>query len=293
MMENAGLILEGGGMRGVYTAGVLDFFLDQKLEFQEVYGVSAGSCHACSYLSKQRGRALAISVDFLKDPRYCGVRSLIKTGDLFGAKMCYDTIPNELNPYDYTAFDQYQGRFYAVMTDCRTGEACYHLMKDMHKDIWAVRASSSLPLVSRMIGIHGHLYLDGGIADSIPIRQSEKNGNEKNVVILTRDKGYRKGPTQAMRLIRSLYRRYPNLVARLEDRHIRYNETLDYLEKGEREGRIFVIRPSRKVEVGRIEKNREKLIELYQEGYSDGVAAWKDLSRFLDLSDGIDSRAKK
>ena len=284
-MVNAGLILEGGGMRGVYTAGVLDFFLDKDLEFKEVYGVSAGSCHACSYLSKQRGRALAISIDYLKDPRYCGVRSLIRTGDLFGVKMCYDTIPNELNPYDYKTFNRFQGNFYAVMTDCETGEACYHRIKNMRKDIWAVRASSSLPLVSRMVGVHGHLYLDGGIADSIPVKQSEKNGNLKNVVVLTRDKDYRKGPNQAMRLIRKLYRRYPNLVAGMEDRHIRYNETLDYLAEGEKEGTIFVIRPSRKVEVGRIEKNKEKLMELYQEGYEDAATVWEELSRFLDLTD--------
>ena len=284
-MVNAGLILEGGGMRGLYTAGVLDFFLDKDLEFREVYGVSAGSCHACSYLSKQRGRALAISIDYLKDPRYCGVRSLIKTGNLFGVKMCYDTIPNELNLYDYEAFNRYEGKFYAVMTDCETGEACYHQIKDMRKDIWAVRASSSLPLVSRMVGVHGHLYLDGGIADSIPVKQSEKNGNAKNVVILTRDKDYRKAPSQANRLIRKLYRKYPKLVAGMEDRHIRYNETLDYLAEGEKEGRIFVIRPSRKVEVGRIEKNKEKLMELYQEGYDDASAAWAGLSHFLGLSE--------
>ncbi len=282
-MVNAGLILEGGGMRGVYTTGILDFFLDKGLEFQEVYGVSAGSCHACSYLSKQRGRGFAVSVDYLKDPRYCGVKSLLKTGNLFGAKMCYETIPNELNLYDYDAFNQYQGKFYAVLTDCVTGEACYHQIKDMHKDIWAVRASSSLPLVSRMIGIHGHLYLDGGIADSIPIKQSEKNGNEKNVVILTRESGYRKGPNSAMRLIRSLYRRYPNLVKGMEDRHIRYNETLEYLEQGEKEGRIFIIRPNRKVEVGRVEKNREKLTELYEEGYEDARARWEALCRFLEI----------
>lgn len=284
-MVNAGLILEGGGMRGVYTAGVLDFFLDKELEFREVYGVSAGSCHACSYLSRQRGRALAVSVDYLKDPRYCGVRSLIRTGNLFGAKMCYETIPNELNPYDHEAFEAYPGAFYAVMTDCETGEAHYQKMKDMRRDIWAIRASSSLPLVSRMIGIHGHLYLDGGIADSIPVIQSEKNGNEKNVVVLTREEGYRKGPNGAMKLIRRLYRKYPNLVARMEDRHLRYNATLDYLEKREAQGKVFLIRPGRKVEVGRIEKDKDKLTALYEEGYSDARARWEDLKTFLGIAE--------
>ncbi len=279
----AGLILEGGGMRGVYTAGVLDFFLDKGLEFEEVYGVSAGSVHACSYLSKQRGRAISVSIDYLKDPRYCGVRSLIKTGDLFGVKMCYDQIPNHLNPYDYETFLSYPGRFYAVLTDCETGEARYQQIKDMNRDIWAIRASSSLPLVSRIIGSHGHLYLDGGIADSIPVERSEAKGNSKNVVILTRDESYRKDPNGAIKLIRRLYRKYPRLVSQMESRHIRYNQTLDYISKGEEEGRIFVIRPSREVTVGRIEKNKEKLLDLYEQGYQDGEASYQDLKTFLGL----------
>lgn len=278
----AGLILEGGGMRGAYTAGVLDFFLDKNLEFEEVYGVSAGSIHATSYLSRQRGRNIAVSTDYLDDPGYCSLKSLIKTGNLFGVKMCYDQIPNELNPYDYETFLSYPGRFYAVLTDCETGKPHYHRIKDMKRDIWAIRASSSLPLVSRMIGIHGHIYLDGGIADSIPIKHSEKQGNIKNVVILTRDKSYRKGPNRAMKLIRNLYRQYPNLIEQMETRHIRYNETLEYIEEEEKEGRIFVIRPSKIVEVSRIEKDKEKLMALYHQGYEDAEEAYPALRRFLE-----------
>ena len=280
-LMKAGLILEGGGMRGVYTAGVLDFFLDMELEFEEVYGVSAGSIHASSYLSKQRGRSIDISTEYLNDPRYCSVRSLIKTGNLFGVKMCYDEIPNQLNPYDHETFLKYPGRFYAVLTDCETGKARYQQVKDMNRDIWAIRASSSLPLVSRMIGVHGHVYLDGGIADSIPVKHSQEQGNAKNVVVLTRDRLYRKKPNGAMRLIRSLYRRYPELVAQMENRHIRYNETLDYIEQEEKEGRIFVIRPSKTVEVGRIEKDKEKLMELYNQGYEDAKKSYEDLKSFL------------
>ncbi len=281
-LMNAGLILEGGGMRGVYTAGVLDFFLDMELEFEEVYGVSAGSIHASSYLSKQRGRSIDISTEYLNDPRYCSVRSLIKTGNLFGVKMCYDEIPNQLNPYDHETFLKYPGRFYAVLTDCKTGKARYQQIKDMNRDIWAIRASSSLPLVSRMIGIHGHIYLDGGIADSIPVKHSQEQGNVKNVVVLTRDQRYRKSPNEAIKLIRSLYRRYPELVAQMENRHIRYNETLDYIAKGEEDGTIFVIRPSKTVDVGRIEKDKEKLTGLYNQGYEDAKESYGDLKKFLE-----------
>ena len=162
-MYQAGLVLEGGGMRGLFTAGVLDYFIDLGMEFQEVYGVSAGICNACSYLSKQRGRSLRVNTDYLEDPRYCSVESLIKTGDLFGADMLYRIIPDELDPYDYETFQKYPGKAYAVVTNCETGKAEYMRLRRMDKDIQAVRASSSMPMVSRMVEIEGQLYLDGGI----------------------------------------------------------------------------------------------------------------------------------
>lgn len=197
--------------------------------------------------------------------------------------MCYDQIPNQLSPYDHKTFLAYPGRFYAVLTDCETGEPQYYQIKDMKRDIWAVRASSSLPLVSRMIGMHGHIYLDGGIADSIPIKRSQEQGNAKNVVVLTRDSSYRKSPNRAMKMIRTLYRRYPNLVKQMETRHIRYNETLDYIEEECKKGNIFVIRPSKAVEVGRVEKDKEKLLALYEQGYEDAKKSYEDLKNFLDL----------
>ena len=146
-MYQAGLVLEGGGMKGVYTAGVLDFFLDKKITFANCYGVSMGACTLCSYISAQRGRGLSVVVDYLKDPHYCGFYSMATTGDIFNAKMCYDTIPNELNPYDYEAAMKYPGNAYAVMTDVETGAPVYYKMQDMRKDIIAVQASASMPLV--------------------------------------------------------------------------------------------------------------------------------------------------
>ena len=180
--QQTALVLEGGGMRGVYTAGVLDRLMEEKLEFDVCYGVSAGACHACSFLSRQHGRAFAVNVDYLDDSRYLSVKSWLKTGDLFGAQMLYDIIPNQLNLYDYDAFAKNPTKFFAVATDCLTGKAEYFPITDMHRDVIKVRASSSLPLLSRMVEIDGRPYLDGGLADSIPVDQARRDtGNKKAV----------------------------------------------------------------------------------------------------------------
>lgn len=286
MIYDMGLILEGGGMRGVYTAGVLDFFLDQKIGFSQVYGVSAGSCHACSYLSGQRRRAFDVNVDYLKDPRYCSVRSLLTTGDLFGAKMLYETIPNELNLYDHEAFLKYPGKFYAVVTDCRTGKPVYRQITDMRRDIVWVRASSSLPLVSRMVEIEGVPYLDGGISDSIPLGKALENGCRRNVVILTRDPSYRKKPGKTAALMKLFYPKYPKLVRQMEKRAGNYNRTLELIERGVQAGKVFVIRPQAPVKLGRVEKNRDKLEALYEQGYRDAAACGGKLRAFLTGSEG-------
>ena len=185
-MINAGLILEGGGMRGAYTAGVLDYFMENGMQFSECYGVSAGACHLCSYMSDQAGRALRISINYLDDKNYCSTHSLLTTGDLFNVEMCYDTIPNKLDIFDYDAADRYPGNCYAVVTNLETGRAEYLPLKNMRRDLTAVQASASLPLVSKNVEFNGKVYLDGGMADSIPIRQSIRSGNKKNIVVLTR-----------------------------------------------------------------------------------------------------------
>lgn len=277
-----GLILEGGGMRGIYTAGVLDFFMDKNISFPQVYGVSAGSCHACSYLSGQRGRAFRISTAYLRDKRYCSVYSLLTTGDLFGAKMCYDDIPNQLDPYDYEAYKQYDGSFYAVVTNCATGQAEYMQVTDMARDIIAVRASSSLPLLSKNVIINGQEYLDGGIADSIPLAESIKNGNVKNVLVLTQCATYEKQPNELLPLIRRKYRRYPNLVEAVATRHIRYNETLRHVREEQEKGNAFVIRPKATPGVRNVEKDIPKLRTLYDQGYADAVDCYEDLLSFLE-----------
>lgn len=281
-MHKAGLVLEGGGMKGVYTAGVLDFFLDQRAGFTGCYGVSAGACVLCSYLSAQRGRAYDVTVDYLEDKNYCSLYSLVRTGDLFGVKMCYDEIPNRLNPYDYEAFAAYPGRAYAVVTNIETGRAEYLRLREMHRDIVAVRASASLPLASRNVEIDGKLYLDGGLSDSVPIMHSIVDGNKKNVVVLTKEAGYRRKRSGNLGLIRMRYGKYPKVYELMENRHIAYNAMLDYLEQQEQNGQAFVIRPGQSGDVGRIEKNKEKLRRLYEEGYRDAEACWPRLAAYLE-----------
>ena len=281
-MYQAGLILEGGGMRGMYTAGVLDAFLDKEIEFSSIYGVSAGACHACSFISKQRGRAFRVGVDYLDDPNYCSFKSFLKTGDLFGADFTYEQIPDVLDPFDYDTFRDYKGKFYAVVTNVQTGQAEYKRVRDGEKHLWMVRASASLPMVSRTIAVNGKYYLDGGIADSIPIRKSIKDGNEKNVVVLTRDASYRKEPNGMLPLMKLRYPGKKAFLDAVENRHIHYNEVLQFLEEEEKAGRIFVIRPSEEVEVRRIEKDRDKLEALYQKGLEDGMERADDMIAYLE-----------
>ena len=281
-MYKAGLVLEGGGLKGVYTSGVLDFFLDKGIEFSSCYGVSAGACCLCSFLSKQRGRAYHVSVDYLEDKNYCSFYSLLKTGDLFGAEMCYHRIPDELYPYDYEAYNQYQGTFYSVVTNIETGHAEYIPIKDMREDIKAIRASASLPLVSRNVSYQGKLFLDGGISDAIPLRRSMEDGNHKNVVVMTKETGYRRKPSNMTTLIKLRYQKYPKVYELMKNRHIAYNETLDFIMEQVKAGNTFLIQPQKKSDVGRIEKDKGKLQALYEEGYQEASECYEDLLKFLE-----------
>ena len=281
-MYQAGLVLEGGGMKGVYTAGVLDFFLDKGIEFSSVYGVSAGACHMCSYLSKQRGRALDVNIDYLDNKKYCSTYSLLTTGDLFNVKTAYHLIPEYLNPYDYDTFNKYEGRAYAVVTNIATGKPEYLRIRDAKKDLVAVRASASLPLVSRNVKIGDNVYLDGGISDAVPIKKSILDGNRKNVVILTKEEGFVRQPAKHMEVMKVRYFKYPKVYELMKNRHTAYNDTMDYLEKQQENGQAFVIRPKQKSDVGRIEKDVDKLKALYEEGYNDALANYELLLNYLE-----------
>ena len=281
-MINSGLVIEGGGMRGIYTAGVLDFFMEKDLYFDDCYAVSAGACHAVSYYSKQIGRSLKVTLDYIHDKRYCSVNSLIKTGDLFGVEMLYNRIPNELVLYDYDTFNKFKGNFHSVVTNCNTGKAEYIKIKDMEKDIVAVRASSSLPLLSRIVEINGQQYLDGGISDSIPIKKSIEDGHKKNVVILTRDKTYRKTKSSFLHIFKIKYKKYPNLVKAIENRYKMYNDTLDFIEEKRKSGEVFIIQPKAPVNISRVEKDKTKLKALYDAGYNDAKECYEELIKFIN-----------
>lgn len=281
-MYQAGLILEGGGMKGVYTAGVLDFFLDKGIEFSSVYGVSAGACSMGSYLSKQKGRALEVNIDYLDTRKYCSAESLFTTGNLFNVDMCYHLIPEYLHPYDYDIFNKYQGKAYSVATNIKTGKPEYFRIRDMKKDIDKIRASASLPLVSRNVKINGDYYLDGGISDAIPLRKSMLEGNAKNIVIMTKEEGYVREPASQLGIIKFSYLRYPKVYELMVQRHLKYNATLEFMEEQKQKGGAFVIRPKYVSTVGRIEKNVRKLEALYQEGYHDADACYEEMIQYLN-----------
>ncbi|MBR6344482.1 MAG: patatin family protein, partial [Lachnospiraceae bacterium] len=207
---------------------------------------------------------------------------LIKTGDLFNVKMCYDTIPNELDPFDYDAFNRCEGKGHVVVTDVVTGRPRYIRLNEIRRDLVAVQASASLPIVSRTVKIGGREYLDGGMADSIPIRKSIHDGHDKNIIVLTRPLGYEKKPTSSMGLIKFIYRNYPGLVDDMKKRHIRYNRTLEYIEQLEADGKVFVFRPESIIKIDRIEKDVKKLKVLYLQGYHDAAINYKLMKEYLE-----------
>ena len=280
-MDSVALILEGGGMRCAFTAGVLDYFMQEGLFFPAVYGVSAGACQACSYLCNQPGRGIRVWKNYLTDKRFRSVSSLLFTGDLFNAKFNYDTLPNQLDPLDSAYFETHKASFYAVVTNLRSGLAEYMPIDDMRRDIAAIQASASLPLVSRPVPIRGGLYLDGGVADSIPLRQAMRDGHVKNVLVLTQAPGYIKEPNRAMPLLSLRYARYPAFLRSLRERHIRYNDTLALIGSEQAQGCAFVIQPQRTPDIARIEKDPARLEKLYQVGYEEAQALYPALMDFL------------
>ena len=276
-----GLVLEGGGMRGLYTAGVLDLFLDRGIVFDYVIGVSAGACNAVSYLTGQRGRNYRVNIDYINDKRYMSAGNFLKDGSLFSEEMMFHTIPKELLPFDYEAFRQSKVPFVACCTSCLTGKPVYHRVTDLKADYKPVLASMSLPLVSKMVPYHGDLLLDGGMSDPIPAEKALKDGCDRLIVVLTREKGYRKAPESTLNLAKVLYRKYPKLVNAIAQRHNVYNAQLDLCRKLEDEGRAILINPDEKVCIKRTEKDTTKLDALYHLGYEDARRRADAVEAFL------------
>lgn len=282
-MNQVGLVLEGGGMRGVYSAGVMEFFLEQELFFPYVIGVSAGACNAASYLSKQKGRNKKVNIDFISDPRYLSWRNYYKHRQLFGMDFIFDEIPNRLVPFDYETFYKNPSEFVIGTTDCHTGEPIYFKKTDYGDQVLPIlKASSSLPFVAPEIEYEGRTLLDGGISDPIPIKKAEMDGFKKNIVILTQNEHYRKTPSKFHYLVRRKYRHYPGLVEALKERYKKYNNTLQYLEKQEEKGDIFILRPLEPMKVGRMERSPEKLSILFEQGYTDAKNSYTNLKSWLN-----------
>lgn len=277
-----GLILEGGAMRGMFTAGVIDIFMENGVEFDGAIGVSAGAAFGCNYKSRQIGRVIRYNKRFCKDPRFCSFRSLIKTGDLFGAEFCYHTIPDELDLFDTASYIANPMEFYVVCTDVETGKAVYINSDEAGDDsLEYFRASASMPLVSNIVEIKDRRLLDGGIADSVPIQFFESIGYDRNVIILTQPKGFIKKPSSAARVMKYALKKYPLVAKTMENRHIEYNETLDYIEKKEKAGEVLVIRPEARLEIGRIEHNPDVLQKVYDLGRKAGEQHLNAVKEFI------------
>lgn len=278
-----GLVLEGGGMRGLFTAGVIDVFMENGIEFDGMVGVSAGAAFGCNIKSRQIGRAIRYNVNYCKDPRYCSIRSLIKTGDLFGKDFCYHKLPFELDIFDKETFEKNPMEFHVVCTDVKTGETVYKKCDKADDECYEwICASASMPLVSNVVNVGGYLLLDGGISDSIPLKYFEDIGYDRNVVVLTQPKGYVKKKVSGFKLMKLALRKYPAIVKAMERRHEMYNDTTKYISDRQKQGDVFVICPDAPLEISRIEHSPEKLLAVYNMGRSVAERELEKIKEFLE-----------
>lgn len=277
-----GLIMEGGAMRGLFTAGVIDVFMENGITFDAAIGVSAGAAFGCNYKSRQPGRVIRYNKRFAKDPRFCSIRSLIKTGDLFGAEFCYHTVPDTLDIFDTKGYLDNPMDFYVVCTDVTTGKPVYINSDEAGTNaLEYFRASASMPIAARPVEINGKKYLDGGISDSVPIKFFESIGYKKNVIILTRPDGYVKKPSFTTKFIKLLLKEYPLVAKTMENRHNEYNETLSYIKEKETSGDVFVIRPEAPLKIGRVDHNPDKMQKVYDHGRSVAEKNIDNIKKFL------------
>jgi len=283
VLMKKGLVLEGGAMRGLFTAGVMDVLMENGIRFDGAVGVSAGAAFGCNYKSGQIGRVLRYNTRFCNDKRYSGIGCLIKEGSIFSTSFCYGEVPLKYDIFDFEAYKSNPMDFYVVATDVETGKAVYHKYvgnEDSGFD-W-IRASASMPLVSTIVEINGQKLLDGGIADSIPVKFFESQGYEKNIAVLTQPRNYTKSKNSLLPLIKVKYRKYPEFVKAVAERHVMYNDTLEYIREREMAGTLFVIAPDKDLPVGKIEKDAEKLNEAYSIGRRITERNLEDIKNFLE-----------
>ena len=275
-----GLILEGGAMRGMYTCGVIDTFLENNIKVDGIIGVSAGALFGINYCSKQKGRVLRYNKKYINNKDYMGLRSLIKTGNIINKDFAFNKIPFELDVFDEEAFQKSKTSFYATITNIKTGKAEYVKIEDTKKQIEVFRATGAMPFLSQIVEIGDEKYLDGALADSIPIEKGKELGYDKLIVVLTRPLNYRKKKHPSW-LAKVKYKKYPNLVNAINTRYIHYNNTLDKISKLEENGKIIVIRPSKKINIKRIERNKDKLQEMYDLGINDCKNILPKLKKYI------------
>ena len=276
-----GLVLEGGAMRGMYTAGVLDVLMEKGIQVDGVVGVSAGAVFGCNYISRQIGRAIRYNTKYCRDPRYGDFRSLLRSGNIYEEEFCYHELPDKLDPFDWETYKNSPVEFYVVCTDVETGRAVYHRCTGEKEDLRWMQASASMPFVSRNVEIGGRQLLDGGISDSIPVDWFRSVGYEKNLVVLTRPEGFRKKPPRGLLFLQQMIRKYPALSLSVKTRHIRYNQTLDQLQELEKARLALVLRPSRRIRVSKLERHPEKLKALYMLGRRDTEQRLEEIRQFM------------
>ena len=280
-MEKRGLVLEGGAMRGLWTAGVIDVMMEHDIWPDALIGVSAGAAFGCNYKSRQPGRAVRYNMRFARDSRYSGVKSWLTTGNYFNAEFGYRRMPQELDVFDNDAFNTNPMDFYVVCTDVLTGEPVYQLLSEATLDAYDwIRASASMPLASKVVQVQGRLLLDGGVADSIPLQYFESIGYHRNVVVLTQPAGYQKHRLKLMPLMRLSLRRYPKMIEAMERRHVMYNRQLEYVAQAEREGRCLVIRPECNIPIGHISHDAGRMHFVYQMGRMVGEKYLEQIKDF-------------
>ena len=277
-----GLVLEGGAMRGLFTAGIIDVRMEHGIWPDGLIGVSAGAAFGCNMKSRQVGRAIRYNKRFARDSRYSGVRSLLTTGDYFNAQFAYHVVPHKYDIFDNQAFEENPMEFVAVCTDVETGQPVYKRLDKCNEDTYDwIRASASMPLCSRVVCLEGYKLLDGGVSDSIPLEYAEQQGYERNVVILTQPLGYRKHHTRLMPLMRIGLRKYPLMVEAMDRRYLMYNRQLDYVAEAERQGRCLVIRPDEKLPIGHVCHNPEQMERVYQTGRQMGERKINEIKELL------------
>lgn len=276
-----GLVLEGGAMRGMFTAGVIDVMMESGIEFDGAIGVSAGAAFGCNYKSKQIGRAIRYNMKYCNDERYCGFKTLIKTGDIYGVDFCYREIPEKLDIFDAEAYKKNPMEFYVVCTDVVTGKPIYHKCGDeVADDLEWMRGSASMPLVSRIVEIGEQKVLDGGMSDSIPLKYFESIGYDRNVVILTQPEGYVKKKNKLVPIMRITLRNYPKLIETIAGRHDMYNQTTAYIKTREEGGNALVIRPPNPLNIGAVEHNPDNLKRVYELGRKTAEARVAEIKAF-------------